>query len=159
MTKARRAACALLVAAALLPSASASAGPWAPEQGHGYAKVWVKYLLGFGFSDSDGSFSNYQSYHELFVASYGELGLGRRVSLWWQTDLVRAFFLRDPNTGRQSHAGIGDPALGLAYQLVQRASFALGVRGAVRVPFARDEPVQTVFERRRGGDGEFDAVG
>jgi hypothetical protein len=107
----------------LSPSA-ASAGPWVPEPGEGYAKLWVKWLYGFGLRDGDGTYYELGTYNELFVSTYGEVGLVRNLAMYWHTDLLRTFYLEDLTTGSPDvHAGPGDPALGFRYELVSAGRF------------------------------------
>lgn len=141
-------------------AAPAEASPWAPEQGHGYAKIWMKYLLGFGFVDSEGNTSDYANYHELFVASYGQVGLGAGFAFWWQSDLVRTFYLRDPvDSRRRAHVASGDPAIGASWQFVARDRLAMSLSFGVRAPLAEANPVQTVYSRSPNDAGEFEALG
>jgi hypothetical protein len=44
---------AVALVAVLAWPVGASAGPWTPEPGHGYGKVWVKWLYGFGYHAGD----------------------------------------------------------------------------------------------------------
>ena len=151
---------ALAVVFCVLSSSSALASPWAPERGHGYAKLWMKYLLGFGFVDSEGDASDYASYHELFVASYGEVGLGAGFAFWWQSDLLRTFYLRDPTEGRRrAHAASGDPAAGVSWQFFASERLAMSLNVGVRAPLAEPDPVQTVYARNANESGEFEALG
>ena len=148
------------VALSLWITPAAEASPWAPERGHGYAKIWMKYLLGFGFVNNEGEANDYASYHELFIASYGQVGLGARVAFWWQSDLVRTFYLRDPaNDARRAHVASGDPAVGLSWQFVARGRLAMSLNAGVRAPLAESEPVQTVLSRNPNDDGEFETLG
>jgi hypothetical protein len=42
----RRSAIVVVVMALLSVPSQAEAGPWVPEVGHGYAKLWMKWLYG-----------------------------------------------------------------------------------------------------------------
>ncbi|MFT5358792.1 MAG: hypothetical protein ACI9KE_006031 [Polyangiales bacterium] len=151
---------AVAVALSLFFAPAAHASPWAPERGHGYAKIWMKYLLGFGFVNNEGETSDYANYHELFVASYGEVGLGGRFAFWWQSDLVRTFYLRDPvENRRRAHVASGDPAVGASWQFLARERLAMSLSFGVRAPLADAEPVQTVFSRSANDEGEFETLG
>ncbi len=151
----------VLLGGLLLANTSiAKAGPWAPERGHGYAKVWLKYLYGFGFVGSDGERRDYPAYHELFVASYGNVGLGAGFSFWWHTDLVRTFHLRNPveNTW-EHHASPGDPAVGVTYQFLQAGRLAMSAGAGLRVPLASDVPRQVVYSASPNEAGEYTPLG
>ena len=80
----------------------ALAGPWAPEPGHGYAKLWLKYLYGFDFHAGDGNTYGYPSYHELFLATYVEVGLVDRLAMIVHADLARE---RRLDADHRSNAG------------------------------------------------------
>jgi hypothetical protein len=134
----------------LSPSA-ASAGPWVPEPGEGYAKLWVKWLYGFGLRDGDGTYYELGTYNELFVSTYGEVGLVRNLAMYWHTDLLRTFYLEDLTTGSPDvHAGPGDPALGFRYQLVSAGRFVSAIEAFTRAPLASGDPVQPVLSREEG---------
>jgi len=139
------------VLAALLVSMTTSeahAGAWTPEPGHGYAKLWAKYLLGFGYVDGDGDATTYQRYHELFLATYGDIGLTDGLALFWHTDLIRSFYLRDPLADRtRGHVGLGDPMLGLRWRFLRLDRFVMAVEGSARAPLARRRFVQDVYDR------------
>ena len=158
-----------LGAAVLMPAASAAAGPWTPEPGEGYAKLWVKWLPGFGYHDGRGDTIDYGAYHELFVATYGEVGLADGLALTWHSDLLRTFVLEDPRTGAsETHLAPGDPALGLRWRFLSLDRFVAAVEASARVPLAKDDDVQTVYAAEGGnppigalrvGSGVFDLTG
>lgn len=148
---------------------TAAAGPWTPDPGEGYAKLWVKWLPGFGYHDGGGATIDYGAYHELFVATYGEVGLAEGLALTWHTDLLRTFVLEDPRTGDgETHLAPGDPALGLRWRWLSIDRLVAAVELSARVPLARDGPVQTVYAAEGGhpeigalrvGAGVFDFTG
>ncbi|MEO0323835.1 MAG: hypothetical protein AAF447_12820 [Myxococcota bacterium] len=129
--------------------AYAAASPWTPGQGEGYAKVWLKGLWGFGYVNGDRERLDYANYGELFVATYGHVGLTDRLTLVWQSDLVRLFALEERTAGRtRLHVAPGDPTLGLRLGAVQAGRFALSVEAGVQAPLAPSEPVQEVQQRQ-----------
>lgn len=143
----RTRALALLLVLAV-PNA-ALAGPWTPRQGHGYAKLWMKWLWGIGYVDGEGDFNHYARYYEVFFATYGDVGLADTLALFWHTDLLRVFTLEDPRSGeRQAHVAPGDPALGLRWQFLHLDRYVMSLSASVRAPLADDEPVQEVFTRK-----------
>lgn len=143
---------ALLAAALVLGGASrASAGPWAPDQGSGYVKLWLKYLYGFWFNDPDGNVLNYGAYHEVHLSTYAEVGLVDRVGLVLHAPVVRTFHLEDPRDGNYtSHVSPGDPTVSLRWQLLSLGRLAGSIEGGVRMPFARPGPVQPLVSTDEG---------
>lgn len=136
----------LLGASLAMPTSQASAGAWVPAPGHGYAKLWAKYLWGWGFVDGAGDMRGYESYHELFFATYGDVGVAPRLAVFWHSDLLRTYHLGDARDGSvERHVAPGDPQVGLRLSLLQRDRLALAVEGAVRAPFARGGAQQTVY--------------
>jgi hypothetical protein len=129
----------------------AAAGPWAPRPGHGYVKLWAKYLYGFGYHAGDGSTYGYGAYHEAFLAAYAEVGLVDRVALVFHSDIVRTFHLEDPRNGRySSHLSPGDPALSVRWQFLALGRFVAAAELGVRAPFARPGPVAPVYATETG---------
>lgn len=138
-------ACALAVGA--LPS-TAAAGAWVPAPGEGYVKLWTKWLHGAGHHDGDGNTIDYGTYNELYVATYGELGVFDKLAVTWNLDLLRSAWLEDPRSGQtQGHQSIGDPRLGVRYALLQRGPLAVGADVSVLAPLAPDRARQAfVYE-------------
>ncbi len=132
----------------LLPSVAA-AGPWTPAPGHGYVKVWMKWLYGFGYHPNDGGGTiDYARYNEVFFATYGEYGMADGLAVFWHTDLVRVFTLDDPLSGdRRVHTAPGDPLVGLRWRFLHLDRFVMSIEGGVRAPLADDVPKQDVFTR------------
>jgi hypothetical protein len=149
----------------LLPT-RALAGPWTPEPGHGYVKLWTKWLPGFGYHDGSGETIDYGAYHELFVSTYGEVGFADGWALFWHSDIVRFFSLTDPRTDRaNSHVAPGDPALGLRVRFLRAGRFVMAAAASARAPLADGDPVQEVVATEgampvigelRVGTGEWD---
>lgn len=146
-----------LAALVLLASASSAwASAWVPEPGHGYAKLWLKWLPGIGYHTGDGETVQVGAYHELFLNVYGEVGIAPRLAVWLHAPLVNQFWLEDPIRDEiEHHISVGDPTLGFRAQLVQAGRFVLAVDVATRAPLADSEPVQTLY----GVEGDRDAVG
>lgn len=142
-----RAIAALAVLAVLsLARPVAHAGPWTPEPGHGYLKLWLKWLPGFGYHAGNGTTYGYGSYHELFFSGYGELGIAPRLALTLHAPFVQSFLLADPRSGvMSSHVGVGDPALGVRWQALKLGRFAAALEARVRAPLGQSDPVQTVY--------------
>ena len=157
--RARRTLFAALVAALgalFVARPVAHAGPWTPEPGHGYAKLWLKWLPGFGYHAGDGATHGFGSYHELFFSGYGELGIAPRVALTLHAPFLQSYCLEDPRSGTvSSHVGVGDPALGVRWQALKLGRFAGALELRVRAPLGEREPVQTVY----GTDAGNPAVG
>jgi hypothetical protein len=146
----RRTAPAIALALLLAP-ASAAAGPWAPDAGHGYVKLWLKYLYGFGYFDGQGQMHDYTAYHELFLSAYAEVGLVDRLALVVHAPIVQTFHLEDPHDGAyDSFLGPGDPTLSLRWQFLQIDRLASSIELGVRAPFARPGPLATVYARGTG---------
>jgi hypothetical protein len=136
---------ALLAVSASLPS-RAAAGPWTPEQGHGYGKIWFKWLPGWSYLDENGESTDLGAYHELFLAAYGEVGVLDWLAVTVHTDLVRVFVLEDPRTGEdEAHVAPGDPAIGVRARLLQIDRFVASAEAYVRAPLATGDPVQAVY--------------
>ena len=151
----------LFVLAASTASTKSASAQWTPQPGHGHVKVWAKWLLGFGYVDGEGDYNAYQNYHELFLATYGDVGIVDGLALFWHTDIVRGFTLRDPIAGEvRGHVTGGDPALGLRWRFLLRDRLAMALVGSVRAPLIqRTGEQQIVYERRPGDDGRYDRVG
>lgn len=128
----------------------AAAGPWTPPPGHGYAKLWMKWLYGFGYHPAGGgSTVDYARYNEVFFATYGEYGLADGLAIYWQTDLLRIFTLVDsPSDERRVHTTPGDPALGLRWRWLNLGRFVMALEGGVRAPLADADPKQIVYSRQ-----------
>ncbi len=134
------------------------AGPWTPEPGHGYLKIWAKWLPGIGWfpgveqqEEGVASPTFYGAYHEFFLGTYAEVGMLPGLALVFHDEPVRLFLLEDPHTGRvSSHASLGDPALGAKVRVAQKGSFVASLEGRVRAPVASDEPVQIVYSLEEG---------
>ncbi len=127
----------------------AHAGPWTPEPGRGYGKIWLKWLPGFNYFDGDGRSTSYGAYHELFLAAYGEVGLldegDLGLAAMVSSDLVRLFFLEDPRTRRtESHVAAPDPTIGLRFRFLRVERFVMAIEESVRAPIATPGPVQDV---------------
>lgn len=132
-----------------LPSV-ARAGPWSPEPGHGYVKLWFKYFYGFTYLAGDGT-AHALAYHEANLSAYAELGLAHRVALVVHSPIVQSFTLEDPRNGTwESHLSPGDPALSLRWQFLAVDRFVAAVEAGVRAPFARPGTVQTVYSHSDG---------
>lgn len=142
----KRLALALVLGGLMLSPSVARAGPWTPEPGHGYAKIWLKYLFGFSFQDGQMQGHDYGGYHELVVSSYLEVGLAPRLALSLHAPIVRTFHLEDPRDGSYtSHLSPGDPTLSLRWQFLTIDRFVMSAELGVRAPFARPGPVQPFF--------------
>lgn len=139
------AALTLLLALGLAPN-HAAAGAWAPNAGHGYLKLWSRYFFGYDYLDGSGRGQSLHRYHELSLATYGELGLGRSLALVWQTDLVHLYTLVDARDGaRHAHVAPGDPLLGLRYAFYRGDRLSMAAQLGVRAPLASDSPQQVVY--------------
>jgi hypothetical protein len=149
------------LAFAMAMGSTGAAAQWTPEPGHGYVKIWAKWLLGFGYVDGEGDYNHYQSYNELFLATYGDVGIVDGLAFFWHTDIVRGFTLRDPIADEvRGHVTGGDPAVGLRWRFLLRDRLAMALTGSVRAPLIqRTGEQQVVYERNAGDDGVYDRVG
>ena len=131
-----------------VPPSPAMAGPWTPEPGEGYAKVWLKWLPGFGYHGGDGETHDYGAYHELFVNAYAEIGVVDSLAAWIHAPLLQTFTLTDPSTDETDvHVSFGDPAAGLRWSFLSMGRFVFALDGGVRAPLANGDPVQIVRAR------------
>jgi len=152
----RRYATALLSALLVLVTlgarpSHASAGAWSPEAGHGYLKLWSRYFFGYDYIDGGGHGQSLHRYHELSLAAYGEVGLGRGFALVLQTDLVHLYTLVDARDGtRHAHVAPGDPMLSLRYAFFHRGRVSASLQAGVRAPLASDAPQQEVYGSATG---------
>lgn len=135
-----------VAALVLLSAASAHAAAWAPQPGHGYAKVWMRWLPGFSYHAGDGQSHDYPAYHEISFTAYGEVGLVQRLAAIVHLPLVNVFTLADPTTGTTGlHVSAGDPTIGLRLQPLRLGRFVAAVEASVRAPIASSDPVQIVY--------------
>ncbi|MCC6750194.1 MAG: hypothetical protein IT371_21180 [Deltaproteobacteria bacterium] len=129
----------------------ADAGPWVAAPGHGYAKLWMRWLAGSGYHDGEGRGQSLPLYHELTFSGYAELSVAERLGLWLHAPMLQSFFLRDPRSGRiGSHVTVGDPQLGLRVAALRRGRLALAVEAGVRFPLAPAREVQEVYSTEEG---------
>jgi len=143
-----------VVAVAVLAASPATAGPWTPEPGGGYAKVWLHWLPGFGYmpgpeaaDDGIAGPQLYGVYQEIGVGAYAELGLVDGVALVAHWMPVRTFLLGDPRPGSSTrfHASVGEPGLGLRVRAARHKRFVLGFDALLKAPTGRGRPVQEVY--------------
>ena len=145
----RRLPAALVLLGALLASTTAHAGAWTPPPEHGYAKFWVKWHWGWGFVAGGGRTHRIGNYHDVTLATYGDLGIAEGWAVFWHSDLVRTYTLRDPlEDRRQAHVAPGDPALGFRWQFVRGDRLAMSTELSARAPVAPDGSVQEVRRRQ-----------
>jgi hypothetical protein len=152
------AALAAVLALLVLTPAPAAAGPWTPEPGQGYLKLWLKLTCncGFGYVAPDGRSLDYGFYTEIFANAYGEVGLAPGLALWLHWPVVQSFLLEDTRRGHVGdHTVIGDPALGLRWRFLRVGRFVSAVEAGVRFPFAPTGEVQPVY----GRDAPHEAIG
>lgn len=141
---------AAILASVLGATSPAAAGPWTPEPGHGYAKLWLKYFYGYSFIDQSQTGHGIE-YHEIFLSTYAEVGLTDHFALVLHAPVVRSFHLRDPRDGSMaSFVGPGDPTLSLRWQFLDEGRFVAAAQLGVRAPFGRAEPVRTVYTTDEG---------
>ena len=136
----------LALAGAVWP-VTATAGPWTPEPGGGYAKVQARWLPGIGwFGEPDAPPVMYGIYNEVFLGGfYAEVGLVPRLSIAAHSDGVRLFFLQDPRDDSvSSHVSFGEPTLTMTVQPVQAGRFALSVAAHIKAPGAPNDVVADV---------------
>lgn len=161
--------------ALLLGIAPPAQAGWTPEPGHGYAKLWIKWLWGFSYQHGDLGPQSYPNYNEVFFATYGNLGLFEGVALSWQLDMVRLATLVDPDRpggageGRRTHVSPGDPAFSLRWRFFHTDRAALSFDAGVRVPLAPRDARQTLYSlagdepepigQLRLGSGSWSATG
>ena len=123
------------------------AGPWTPEPGGGYAKLWVRWHWGFlDYADGQGDLIDIGDYQEVFFSTYGDVGLTDGLALFWHSDILRLMVLEDPRDGQTSrHAAPGDPLVGLRWRWLQVDRLVFSLEGAIRAPLARSRVVQAVY--------------
>jgi len=134
-------------------AAPASAGPWVPEPGHGYAKAWIRWLPGLGyFPGPEAAAQGIEgpqllgAYQELFLGLYGEYGIWPGVAVVAHWNPVRTFLLEDTRGGTaRFHASAGEPRLGARVHLANKGRFTLAAEGSVAAPISSGEPVQQVY--------------
>jgi hypothetical protein len=144
---------AALVACAALAPSRAAASPWTPAPGHGYAKLWMKWLPGFGYHDGRGETTEYGAYHEVFLSAFGDVGLAPGLALSLHAPLVQTFVLGDPRPGGEgtrAFVGPGDPTLSLRWRFLARGRFVAAVDAGLRVPLATARPQATVYAATDG---------
>ena len=151
-----RAPLSLIIVASLCFASPAQAGPWTPNPGHGYAKLWLKYHLGLEYQDGKGNRREYGGgYHEFFLNAYGEVGLFKNFAFWLHAPLVRMFWLGDARTGETTrHLAPGDPTFGLRWGFLKHATYVGAFELGLRVPIAKKEPVQELWVDEGGGKAE-----
>ncbi len=145
MKTSRFAALALLLSTSLV-APDADAGAWLPSPGHGYLKLWLKYLPGFWYNDGQGNRWDYGAYHELFANAYTEVGLVDGLAFWVHAPLVQAFGLEDTRArAMQWHVTPGDPTMGLRLRVAHTGRASIALDASVRAPVARAGVVQPVY--------------
>ncbi len=138
----------------------ACASPWSPAPGHGYAKLWLKWLYGFGYHEADGKTTNYGAYNELFLNGYAELGLVPGLAATLHFPFAEFFTLEDTrNRDKQRHITVGDPALGARYQVLSLGRFAASLEAFARAPLAPAGVKQAVYSKDDGGSGDKERIG
>jgi len=148
MARRMRRCVSLLVTAAVLSVAPARAlaGPWTPEPGHGYAKVWLKWLYGIGYHAGDGQTYDYGAYNELFLSGYGEVGVAPSFGLWLHAPVLQTFTLEDPRTGEsETHVYPGDSTFGARWRFAKIDRFVGALEASIKPPLAPARPVQVVY--------------
>ncbi len=141
----------MLVIGALTHAHSASAGPWTPEPGHGYAKLWISWLPGVGYHAGDGQTYDYGPYHELRIAGYAEMGLVDRVALTLHAPLLNTYVLTNPRSDdTEVHASLGDWALGVRWNFLKTGRLLTALDMGVRFPMASSRPIQDVYASSEG---------
>jgi len=136
----------VLLGLCLMP-ATALAGPWSPAPGHGYAKLWLKWLPGFGYIDAKGDSNDYGRYNEVFLNGYGEVGLLPGLAATLHFPFAELFTLEDTRDGEvERHLTVGDPALGARYQFLSLGRFAASLEAFARAPLAPSGVKQVVYD-------------
>ena len=149
-----------LVACITLVPSSANASPWSPAPGHGYAKLWLKWLYGFGYHGADGDTTNYGAYNEVFLNGYGEVGVLPRLAVTLHFPFAELFTLEDTRNGdTRRHFTVGDPALGLRYQVLSLGRFAASLEAFQRAPLAPAGVKQGVYSKDDDATGDKERIG
>ena len=133
----------------------ARAGPWTPEPGHGYLKLWVKEFCscGLGYIEPDGTMQPLGFYDEIFVSAYGEVGVVPGLAAWVHWPVMQTFLLEDPRPtigGIQDRTMVGDPTLGLRWRFLRVERFVAALEAGVRFPFAPGGVQQSVYSTSPG---------
>jgi hypothetical protein len=130
---------------ALVPGV-AHAGPWTPDPGHGYAKLWLSELPGFDYHAGDGRTIGLGLYDEASLNAYGEVGVYDGVAISLHVPLARVAFLEDPRDGHVvGHVAPGDPTLSVRWRFLRFDRFVAAVDAGVRLPFAAGGVWQNVY--------------
>lgn len=148
------------LAAALLP-ASASAGPWTRDQGHGYVNLSYGRIATENFYLLDGRVARIAPFEQHGVQLYGELGL---INRWLTASFEGQIFRWAQLTGQGATNGLGDLRIGFWTGLVEKpvrlsAAVLFGIPSGDPFPTAGDgaTPEQELIARSLPtGDGEAD---
>lgn len=154
-SKARLSIAALAAGMMMLAPPAAQAGPWTPDPGRVYLKLWVKEYCncGFGYMEPSGNVEPIGFYDEIFLNAYGEVGIVPGLAAWLHWPIVETFLLEDPRPtiGRvQDRTVVGDPTLGLRWRFLRIERFVAALDAAVRLPLAPPGVQQAVYSTDPG---------
>jgi hypothetical protein len=152
---------ALVFAASVLSSSSASAGPWTRDVGHAYVKLGSNLFLADEFVDINNQVQQGASFFGATTSVYGEVGIWKKLHL--QFFLPHAVFRNTYDSGDQYlSAGGGDARVALQWTSPLEI-FAHAIRLEMKVPLydaadPEDVPpaVRAQFPLR--GDGQLDVT-
>lgn len=150
-------------------NATSHAGPWTHQPGHGYAKIWTKYLLGLGYNDGGGKKVDYGSYHEVAVNIYGEIGLPHQMGLSLHWPLLQMFVVKNTRANQKvTYLAVGDPTLMFRWNFLRIKRFVLTAEVGARIPVAKANVATPLYGTTEGnprfgelrtGTGRFDVHG
>ena len=151
MTRAPVAVVALAWAAAtLLDGATAWAGAWTRDAGHGFVTTGWSRIAATGVFAGDGSIQPIAPYEQSAWNAYGEFGVVSR----WLTATVESTLLRDNAEAGAHTTGIGDWRLGAWTGVVERP-VRLSLGATVTMPLGTPTPASVQAPRLPLGSGEF----
>lgn len=128
--------CALCVHAVTL-----AGGGWVSKKGQGYYKLGFSWVENQGYYGANGQFLNSLNTNLWTTSIYTEHGIGGGVS----AEVFLPFYTRHSVTGPgemgetldDSAGGIGDPNIGLRFQLLEKEYLAVSASLALGLPFGR----------------------
>ncbi len=132
------------LAAGLLASAAAEAGPWAVGPGHYYSKLSYQHRRSTTLATPDGTRFEIPVFTQQDSAAYLAYGVRSWLTVTADLPFLRSSNLEDLPDELPRVTGIGDMRLGAQVQLGQSGPWVFAVRGLVQAPIG--------LERRHGDD-------
>jgi hypothetical protein len=136
--------------AVLLGGATARAGAWTRDAGHGYVATGWSRIASTGVFAGDGTIQPIAPYEQNAWSAYGEFGVVSR----WLTATVESTLVRDNEQAGAHTTGIGDWRLGAWTGVIERP-VRLSFGATVTVPLGTPTPADVQPPRLPLGSGEF----